>query len=78
MIEDPEEHIRSFIRTHFRPVIRAVLCGIAGGAPTSTAQNLVDLLLALVSRDLDDCRVWVPEILYSVRIVLPCEYCGHC
>lgn len=32
--------------------------------------NLVDLLLALVSRDLEDCRVWVPDILFSVSIVL--------
>ena len=65
VVEDPDEHIRTLIKTHFRPVLRAVLRGIAGGAPTSTAQNLVDLLLALVSRDLEDCKVWVPEILFS-------------
>lgn len=72
-MEDPEEHIRNLIKTHFRPVVRAVLCGIAGGAPTSTAQNLVDLLLALVSRDMEDCRSWVPGILLSVSHLSMCR-----
>ena len=67
VIEDPEEHVRGLIRAHFRPVVRAVLVGIAGNAPTSTAQNLVDLLMALVSRSLEECRVWIPGILFSVR-----------
>lgn len=64
-VENLEEQGRALIRAHGRPVLRAVLIGIAGGAP-STAMNLVDLLLALVTRCLDECKVWIPQIMHSV------------
>ncbi|KAJ7661997.1 hypothetical protein DFH06DRAFT_363441 [Mycena polygramma] len=38
------------IRTHGRAIMRAVLCGFAGGAPRSVVANLLELLGALVSR----------------------------
>ncbi|KAI5120002.1 hypothetical protein M0805_008463 [Coniferiporia weirii] len=64
-VEALAEQGRALVQTHGRAILRAVLCGIAGGAPTSTAQNLVDLLVALVTRCLDECRAWVPQILFS-------------
>lgn len=70
-VEALEEKGRNLVRTHFKPVLKAVLVGIAGGAPTSTAQNLVDLLLALVMRCPDECKKWVPEILFAVRDLFP-------
>ncbi|KAL5498163.1 hypothetical protein ACEPAH_2293 [Sanghuangporus vaninii] len=60
-----EEKARTLVQTRFRPVVKSILCGIAGASPTSTTQNLVDLLLALVSRCPNEMRVWVPEILFS-------------
>ncbi|OCB89261.1 ARM repeat-containing protein [Sanghuangporus baumii] len=60
-----EEKARTLVQTRFQPVVKSVLCGIAGASPTSTTQNLVDLLLALVSRCPNEMRVWVPEILFS-------------
>ena len=65
-VEALEDQGRALVRSQFRPVLRAVLCGIAGGSPTSTAQNLVDLLLALITRCPNEARAWVPEILFSV------------
>ncbi|EJD04736.1 ARM repeat-containing protein [Fomitiporia mediterranea MF3/22] len=70
-VESLEEQGRALVRTHFRPVVRAVLCGIGGSSPTSTAQNLVDLLLALVTRCPNECKAWVPEILFSDEEFIP-------
>ena len=64
-IEGLEEQGRALIRAHGRPILQAVLIGIAAGAP-STAMNLVDLLVQLVTRCFDECKVWIPQILYSV------------
>ncbi|KAH8115086.1 ARM repeat-containing protein [Phellopilus nigrolimitatus] len=70
-VETLEERGRQLAHVHGRSVLRAVLCGIAGGAPTSTAQNLVDLLMAMVTRCLEECRLWVPQILFSETEFIP-------
>lgn len=47
--------------------MHAILSGIAGVAPSSTTQNLVELLSVMNSRLSDECKAWIPEVLFSVR-----------
>ncbi|THH07205.1 hypothetical protein EW145_g3549 [Phellinidium pouzarii] len=64
-VESLAEQGRALMYTHGLAIMRAVLCGIAGVAPTSTAQNLVDLLVVMVTRCLDESKVWIPQVLFS-------------
>ncbi|KAJ6620534.1 armadillo-type protein [Mycena sp. CBHHK59/15] len=53
------------VQLHGRAIMRAVLCGFAGVAPRTTGPNLIELLSALLTRFPNECRVWIPEILYA-------------
>jgi len=65
-VETLSEQGKAVIRAHGRSILHAILCGIAGASPSSTSQNLVDLLVVLVQRCTEECRVWVPEVLFAV------------
>jgi hypothetical protein len=54
------------VQTHGRPILRAVLHGIAGVAPRSAVPNLIDVLSTMLTRFLQECRVWIPEVLVDV------------
>ena len=57
---------RAFIVTHGLQLIRAVLCGFVGSAPASTTQNLIELLSLMVTKFSNECKQWMPEVLFSV------------
>lgn len=57
---------RALMERHGKFVIRAVLSGVAGVAPTSTTQNLVELLTTMNSRVFEGCKMWIPEVIFAV------------
>jgi hypothetical protein len=57
------------IRTYGRPLVSALLFGIAGAAPRSSAPNLADLLAKLISARSELCRMWMTEVLFSVCVM---------
>ena len=68
-VETLAEQSKAVLRVHGRAILHAILCGIAGASPNSTSQNLVDLMVVIVQRCLDECKVWVPEILFAVGVL---------
>lgn len=56
----------ALIQSHGRTILRAVLNGFAGIAPRSAMPNLIELLSSMISNCLQQCRVWIPEILFDV------------
>ncbi|KAJ7600482.1 armadillo-type protein [Mycena floridula] len=53
------------LEPHGRPILTAVLSGIAGAVPRSVMPNLCELFGILLKRWVDQCKVWVREILFS-------------
>lgn len=47
--------------------MRGILCGLAGVAPRSVIQNLITLLVWLLTRVPGDSRVWARDVLFGVR-----------
>lgn len=45
----------------------ALVFGIAGVAPRSVIPNLAELLSKLISARSELCRLWMTEVLFSVR-----------
>jgi hypothetical protein len=58
----------ALINTYARPILVAVLAGFAGVAPRSSTSNLIELLSTLVGKAHNECRAWISEILFSVRL----------
>jgi len=48
-------------------IMRGVLCGLAGVAPRSVIQNLITLLVWLLTRVPGDSRIWARDVLFGVR-----------
>lgn len=46
--------------------MRGILCGLAGIAPRSVIQNLITLLVWLLTRVPGDSRIWAHDILFGV------------
>lgn len=52
--------------TFGREIMRGVLCGLAGVAPRSVIQNLVTLLVWLLTRLPGEGRIWARDVLFGV------------
>jgi len=50
-----------------RGIMRGILCGLAGVAPRSVIQNLITLLVWLLTRVPGDSRIWARDVLFGVR-----------
>ena len=50
-----------------RGVMHGVLCGLAGVAPRSVIQNLITLLVWLLTRVPAESRIWARDALFGVR-----------
>jgi hypothetical protein len=50
-------------------VVNGLLAALAGSAPRSATQNLVELLSAFSLRYPAETRVWVSEVLFAVRLL---------
>ncbi|KZV82789.1 ARM repeat-containing protein [Exidia glandulosa HHB12029] len=59
------EQTNNFIQTYGKPMVSALLFGIAGVAPRSVIPNLAELLSKLISSKSELCRLWMTEILFS-------------
>ncbi|EIN05146.1 ARM repeat-containing protein [Punctularia strigosozonata HHB-11173 SS5] len=51
--------------TYGYAILRAILSGFAGLAPRSCTPNLIELLSTLLSRWPEQCRTWIPQILFA-------------
>ncbi|KLO16646.1 ARM repeat-containing protein [Schizopora paradoxa] len=60
---------RPLLQRHGRNILHALLCGLAGLSPASTVQNLIELLATMNSRLAEECKVWIPEVLYALDFV---------
>jgi hypothetical protein len=50
-----------------RGIMRGILCGLAGVAPRSVIQNLIALLVWLLTRVPGDSKIWARDVLFGVR-----------
>ena len=50
-----------------RGIMRGILCGLAGVAPRSVIQNLITLLVWLLTKVPGDSRIWARDVLFGVR-----------
>jgi hypothetical protein len=66
-VDNLVEAAKILYRQYGRTMSEVVLYGIGGLAPRSTIPNLAELLATLVTKLPDELRVWMHEILYSVR-----------
>jgi len=48
-------------------IMHGILCGLAGVAPRSVIQNLITLLVWLLTRVPGDSRIWARDVLFGVR-----------
>jgi importin-13 len=53
---------------HGKAILHALLMGIAGVAPRSALPNLIELLALIALKRALECREWMKEILFSVRL----------
>lgn len=63
-----------------RGIMHGILCGLAGVAPRSVIQNLITLLVWLLTKVPGDSRVWAREVLFGVRekgVRRPMLICSH-
>ncbi|KAF5368680.1 hypothetical protein D9757_010224 [Collybiopsis confluens] len=56
-----------FIATYGRSIMRAVLSGLAGQAPRTVGQNLIEMLSTMLSRCLEESKVWLREVLFDAN-----------
>lgn len=60
--------------------MRGILCGLAGVAPRSVIQNLITLLVSLLTRVPGDSRIWARDVLFGVsdaEVSWPVLTCNH-
>ncbi|KAF8830638.1 hypothetical protein HHX47_DHR2001074 [Lentinula edodes] len=55
-----------FIATYGRAIMQAILSGLAGQAPRSVTQNLIEMLSTMLTRCLEESQVWLKEVLFDV------------
>lgn len=55
-----------FIATYGRAIMQAILSGLAGQAPRSVTQNLIEMLSTMLTRCLQESQVWLKEVLFDV------------
>ena len=60
-----------------RGIMRGILCGLAGVAPRSVIQNLITLLVWLLTRVPGDSRIWARDVLFGVRCDTIPLACAH-
>jgi hypothetical protein len=61
-------------QSYGRLMINGVLAALAGSAPRSATQNIVELLSVFSLRYPAETRIWVSEILSAVRCVIVLQY----
>ena len=49
-----------------RGIMHGILCGLAGVAPRSVIQNLITLLVSVLTRVPGDGRIWAHDVLFGV------------
>ncbi|KAJ3868242.1 armadillo-type protein [Lentinula novae-zelandiae] len=54
-----------FIATYGRAIMQATLSGLAGQAPRSVTQNLIEMLSTMLTRCLEESQVWLKEVLFD-------------
>ncbi|KAJ4473110.1 armadillo-type protein [Lentinula aciculospora] len=54
-----------FIASYGRAILQAILSGLAGQAPRSVTQNLIEILSTMMTRCLEESKVWLKEILFD-------------
>lgn len=59
------------MRLHGKTIVHALLSGVAGVAPRSALPNLIDLLAMIALKRSEECRLWMRETLFSVRLSVP-------
>jgi hypothetical protein len=73
--QDELSEAKSKLMSDFgRGITHGILCGLAGVAPRSVIQNLITLLVWLLTRVPGDSRIWARDVLFGVRdrgVILP-------
>ncbi|KAF9782538.1 armadillo-type protein [Thelephora terrestris] len=68
--QDELSEARSTLTSNFgRGIMRGILCGLAGVAPRSVIQNLITLLVSLLTRVPGDSRIWARDVLFGSDFV---------
>ena len=49
-----------------RGIMHGIMCGLAGVAPRSVIQNLITLLVWLLTKVPGDSRIWARDVLFGV------------
>ena len=49
-----------------RGIMHGILCGLAGVAPRSVIQNLITLLVWLLTKVPGDSRAWAQDVIFGV------------
>ena len=55
-----------FVATYGRSIMQVILSGLAGQAPRSVTQNLIEMLSTLLTRCMEESKVWLREVLFDV------------
>lgn len=61
-----EPYRGQFVATYGRLIMQAILSGLAGQAPRSVTQNLIEMLSTLLTRCMEESKVWLREVLFDV------------
>lgn len=54
---------------HGKAIVHALLAGVASVAPRSALPNLIELLAMIALKRTEECRIWMKDILFSVRLL---------
>ncbi|KAJ3980905.1 armadillo-type protein [Lentinula detonsa] len=64
-IDTLEIYREQFIAIYGRSIMQAILNGLAGQAPRSVTQNLIELLSGMLTRFVEESTVWLKEVLFA-------------
>ncbi|KIK52851.1 hypothetical protein GYMLUDRAFT_179628 [Collybiopsis luxurians FD-317 M1] len=54
-----------FIATYGRSIMQAILSGLAGQAPRTVGQNLIEMLSTMLTRCVAESKIWLREVLFD-------------
>ncbi|KAK7056364.1 hypothetical protein VNI00_002918 [Paramarasmius palmivorus] len=60
-----ESYRVQLINSHGRSITHAIVSGLAGQAPRSATTNLIEMLSTLLTRCMEEMKVWLKEVLFS-------------
>ncbi|KAF8523853.1 ARM repeat-containing protein [Gautieria morchelliformis] len=66
---DLTEEANTLMSLHGKPIVHALLSGVAGVAPRSALPNLIDLLAMISLKRPEECRLWMRETLLSAYFI---------